>query len=33
MAWELALHYLDRLARDTAAYQALHPEQRRKYWR
>ena len=33
MAWELALHYLDGLARDTAAYQSLRPDQRRKYWR
>lgn len=33
MAWELALEYLDRLARDTAAYQALTPQQRRRFWR
>ena len=33
MAWELALHYLDDLAKDTARYQSLTPEERRKYWR
>ena len=33
MAWELALHYLDDLAKDTERYQSLTPEERRKYWR
>ncbi|MBX3352889.1 MAG: hypothetical protein KF684_08130 [Phycisphaeraceae bacterium] len=33
MAWELALDYLDRLSTDTAAYQALTPQQRRRFWR
>ena len=33
MSWELALHYLDQLAKDTALYQSLTTGQRRRYWR
>ncbi|MBX3732025.1 MAG: hypothetical protein KF791_05475 [Verrucomicrobiae bacterium] len=33
MSWELALGYLDGLARDTALYKQLTREQRERFWR
>lgn len=32
MFWELALGYLDGLAKDTDSYQKLSRQQREKYW-
>ncbi len=33
MFWELAIGYLDGLAKDTEAYQRLTPKQRQHFWR
>lgn len=33
MFWELAIGYLDGLAKDTEAYQQLTPKQRQHFWR
>lgn len=33
MTWELAVAYLDGLARDTDGYETLKPDQRTKFWR
>lgn len=33
MTWELALNYLDRLAKDTQAYSKLTRRERERYWR
>jgi hypothetical protein len=32
MSWELAIGFLDRLAKDTEAYQRLKREQRERFW-
>jgi hypothetical protein len=33
MLWELAVTYLERLARDTEKYRSLAPAERRRFWR